>query len=60
MMANLPATSGAGSGGTQGGLFFLTFPSGDQFVEFTTSGAPSLDSGMAMYMIGDMRNVTFK
>ncbi len=61
MMANLPGTAGAGSGGVQGGLFFLTFPTGDQFVKFNTTSGGTLDSSMAMSVSGDLRsNITFK
>jgi len=61
MMANLPSTAGANPGDMQSGLLFLTFPAGNQFVSFNTSAAPSLDNGMAMFVVGDLRsNVTFK
>jgi hypothetical protein len=61
MMANLPGTAGANSGDMQSGLFFLTFPSGDQFIRFNTSYGPSLDNGMAFFVSGDLRSgVAFK
>ncbi len=61
ILANFPATTGSTSGGVQGGLLFLTFPSGDQFTSFTTSAAPSLDKGTAMSVVGDLRmNIVYK
>jgi hypothetical protein len=60
MMANLPPVA-PGSDGVQGGLLFLTFPSGDQFTSFTTSAAPALDKGLAMFVTGDLRsNISYK
>jgi len=62
MMANLPGTAGGTNpGDVQSGLLFLTFPAGSQFVNFSTSAAPSLDKGMALFVSGDLRsNVTYK
>ena len=61
MMANLPSTAGTNPGDIQSGLMFLTFPSGDQFVDFNTSSGALLDNGMALFVSGDLRsNVTFR
>ena len=58
MMANLPASAG---GNVQSSLLFLTVPAASQFVKFSTTSGAALDSGMASYVIGDLRNnVTFK
>lgn len=61
MMENLPATPGTTTGGVQSGLLFLTLPSGSQIVDFKTTAAPALDTGLALFLSGDLRsNVTFK
>ena len=62
MMANLPSTVGVGQGGDmQSALVFATVPQGNQFATFSTSGGPSLDSGLGYYAVGDLRiDVAFK
>jgi uncharacterized protein (TIGR03437 family) len=58
MLANLPTTI-TSSGNASGALLFLTGPSNNQFVTFSSS-APALDHGVAMYLAGDARLVAFK
>jgi len=61
MLANLPATAGASPGEVQSSLIVLAVPLGNSVVKFNTSAPPSLDNGLAFYLVGDMRNdVTFK
>jgi hypothetical protein len=61
MLANLPATDGANPGNVQSSLVFATVPVPDEFVDFSTSAAPQLDTGTAAYVIGELRNgVVFK
>ncbi|MGD0872311.1 MAG: hypothetical protein ABSB88_22395 [Bryobacteraceae bacterium] len=35
---------------------FLTVPTAGQFVQFSTSAPPSLDSGLGYYEVGELRN----
>jgi uncharacterized protein (TIGR03437 family) len=61
MMANLPATAGTSSGEVQSSLIVLAVPLGNTIVKFNTSAPPSLDNGLAFYLVGEMRNdVTFQ
>jgi hypothetical protein len=53
-LANLPATPA--SGNAMSALVFLTVPTPDQFVKFSTSATPSLDSGLGYYAVGELRN----
>jgi uncharacterized protein (TIGR03437 family) len=60
-LANLPATPTSSPGNAISALVFMTVPTADQFVSFNTSAAPSLDSGLGYYAVGELRNsVLFK
>jgi hypothetical protein len=55
-LANLPATPASNPGNAISALVFLTVPTPDQFVKFSTSAPPSLDSGLGYYAVGELRN----
>jgi hypothetical protein len=56
MLANLPATPTTNPGNAISALVFVTVPTAGQFVQFSTSAAPSLDSGLGYYAVGELRN----
>ena len=55
-LANLPATPATNPGNAISALVFVTVPTANQFVNFTTSAPPSLDSGLGYYAVGELRN----
>ena len=55
-LVNLPATPTNGSGNAISALLFATVPAANGFVTFSTSAAPSLDSGLGYYAVGELRN----
>ncbi|MGD0771569.1 MAG: BACON domain-containing carbohydrate-binding protein [Candidatus Solibacter sp.] len=55
-LANLPATPASNPGNALSALVFVTVPTASQFVNFTTSAPPSLDSGLGYYAVGELRN----
>jgi uncharacterized protein (TIGR03437 family) len=55
-LANLPATPATNPGNAISALVFATVPTADQFVKFSTSAPPSLDSGLGYYAVGELRN----
>ncbi len=55
-LANLPATPSPNPGDAISALLFVTVPNASQFVNFSTSAPPSLDSGLGYYAVGELRN----
>ena len=55
-LVNLPATPTSNPGNAISALLFATVPTASQFVTFGTSAAPSLDSGLGYYAVGELRN----
>jgi uncharacterized protein (TIGR03437 family) len=55
-LANLPATPTSNPGDAISALLFVTVPNASQFVNFSTSAPPSLDSGLGYYAVGELRN----
>jgi len=55
-LANLPATPVPNPGNAISALVFVTVPNASQFVTFSTSAPPALDSGLGFYAVGELRN----
>ena len=55
-LVNLPATPTSNPGNAISALMFATVPVSGQFVNFSASATPSLDSGLGYYAVGELRN----
>jgi uncharacterized protein (TIGR03437 family) len=55
-LANLPATPASNPGNAVSALVVVTVPTANQFVQFSTSAPPSLNSGLGYYAVGELRN----